>query len=61
MRQIQALSEGLSIINREAGAMVSAEHDVVSVYGNAPLTAADEGRLTELGWFFEDDAWKFFV
>ena len=59
------LIEGLQIIERhETNAFVVAEHAII--YGGGDdigLSAAECGRLEELGWFLdtEFDSWAFFT
>ena len=66
MAKLSDIVRGLQIIERYCKGdvqMGGAEHDVIYAPElDRPLSAADENRLEELGWFTdEDNLWEHFV
>lgn len=67
MRKIDKIIEGLQIFAKYDEALVEAQHDTLyagPVGASAgEILGADEKRLKELGWFFDDsvDSWATFT
>lgn len=62
----RTIKDGLDVLLKyEPKGEFSAEHDQVWFHGREakPLSKADEAKLRELNWFFDDeiDAWSCFT
>lgn len=67
MTQFEKVGLGMAILAKYKPSAVVAEHDIIIIYtegyaeGNTPVSLEDDKELTRLGWFLDDDGWRFFT